>query len=153
MLVPGLNGLAAPYWRTDLDTTFLPSRRGYSVGQQLRAGMESIAHLVADIVAALPENVRPPENAAIHCGGGMARPPLLQFQADILGRTLVLHRRREATARGVALRLARALGWDDFGLIAAAGERRYQPDMPGKERNEHRQRWRQAVKKVLERPT
>ncbi|MCH7939495.1 MAG: hypothetical protein IID13_07100 [Candidatus Marinimicrobia bacterium] len=149
VLVPGLNGLAAPYWRADLDTTFLPSRRGYSVGQQLRAGMESIAHLVADIVAALPENVRPSASATIHCGGGMARPALLQFQADMLGRTLVLHRRREATARGVALRLAQALGWDDFGLIAAAGERRYQPDMSGKARNEHRDRWRQAVKKVL----
>ncbi len=115
----------------------------------MRAGMESIAHLVADIVAALPDNARPPASATIHCGGGMARPALLQFQADMLGRTLVLHRRREATARGVALRLAQALGWDEFGLIAAAGERRYQPDMSGKARSDHRQRWRRAVKKVL----
>ncbi len=150
VLVPGLNGLAAPYWLADVNTTFLPSRRGYSVGQQLRAGMESIAHLVADIAAALPENIRPSVNATIHCGGGMARPPLLQFQADLLDRPLLLHRRREATARGVALRLAQALGWDDFGLIAAAGERRYQPEMSSKKRDEHRARWRRAVKKVLE---
>ena len=149
VLVPGLNGLAAPYWRADVTTTFLPSRRGYSVGQQLRAGMESIAHLVADIVAALPENIRPPLSATIHCGGGMARPPLLQFQADMLGRPLVVHRRREATARGVVLRLAQTLGWDDFGLNTAAGESQYQPDMSSKERDEHRARWRWAVKKVL----
>ncbi len=149
VLIPGLNGLAAPYWRADVDTTFLPSRRGFSVGQQLRAGMESIAHLVADIVDALPEDVRPAVDSAIHCGGGMARPPLLQFQADLLQRQLWLHRRREATAWGVALRLAQALEWGDFGEVLQTGSSRYEPGMLSDDRKIHRARWREGIALTL----
>ncbi|MEE9464657.1 MAG: FGGY family carbohydrate kinase [Candidatus Neomarinimicrobiota bacterium] len=149
VLIPGLNGLAAPYWRADVATTFLPSRRGYSVGQQLRAGMESITHLVADIVDALPEGVRPAVNSTIHCGGGMARPALLQFQADLIQRQIWQHRRREATAWGVALRLAQVLEWDDFGEAQQTGTSRYEPVMSARERKKHRERWQEGVRQAL----
>jgi len=149
VLIPGLNGLAAPYWRADVATTFLPSRRGYSVGQQLRAGMESIAHLVADIVDALPKDARPPVSSTIHCGGGMARPPLLQFQADLLQRQIWQHCRREATAWGVALRLAQALEWGDFGKAQQTGISRYEPAMSARERKKRRACWGEAVRQAL----
>ena len=147
-LVPGVNGLAAPYWRSDIATTFIPDESGYDLSHRIRAAMESVAFLASDILVAMFEGQSPLPLKELHCGGGMARPPLLQFQADLLQHSLVLHRTREATARGVALRLAEALEWDEFGGHRSGGQR-FEPQLDRATSNAHLKRWRQAIKKIL----
>jgi len=148
ILVPGVNGLAAPYWRPDVVTTYVPHREGLSMAEQLRAGMESIAFLVADIVQAMFPDSDRFDLGEVHVGGGMARTPLLQFMSNLLQQPLHLHRVREATARGVAIRLAQALGWNDF----PSGSQRdttFTPAISPAQRDAHRQRWHRALEYVL----
>ncbi|UCD38865.1 MAG: hypothetical protein JSW54_05135 [Fidelibacterota bacterium] len=147
-MVPGVNGLAAPYWRPDIPTTFIPDQEGYAISDQLRAGMESIAFLVFDIFQAMSEGEERFTPGEIHIGGGMAQPPLLQFLADLLQHPLHLHRIREATARGVAIRLAQALRWNDF-PTAPQRETTYLPAITAGEQGDHINRWRQALAQVL----
>jgi glycerol kinase len=149
VIIPGVNGLAAPYWRPDIPTTFIPESKGYSQPEQLRAGMESIVFLVHDILQAMAVDGARLELGEIHVGGGMAQPPLLQFLADILQHPLHLHQVREATARGVAIRLAKVLGWDDF-PIGPQQETSYQPMITPSQRDAHVSRWRGALKRALD---
>ena len=149
VLVPGINGLAAPYWRPDVQTTFYPPVGDHSLGDRLRAGIASIAHLTTDIVERMAGALPDLQLTRIHCGGGMAQPPLLQLQADLLERSLHRHRIREATARGVALRLAGLLGWDDFATGSPHGHTPYTPAMTAQTRTAHRRRWQAAVEQAL----
>jgi glycerol kinase len=148
VMIPGVNGLAAPYWRPDIPTTFVPELKGHSKPEQLRAGMESIAFLVHDILQAMAADGERLDPGEIHVGGGMAQPPVLQFLADILQHPLHLHQVREATARGVAIRLAQALGWEDF-PASPQRETTFQPAIPPDQQNTHLQRWRWALKRAL----
>ena len=149
VLVPGINGLAAPYWRPDVQTTFQPPDGEHSLGDRLRAGIASIAHLTTDIVERMEGALADHPLTHIRCGGGMAQPPLLQLQADLLERPLQRRRIREATARGVALRLARSLGWDDFTAGGPPGGTRYTPAMTAQARTGHRRRWKSALDTAL----
>ncbi|UCD37552.1 MAG: hypothetical protein JSW54_12090 [Fidelibacterota bacterium] len=151
VMVPGLNGLAAPYWWSDISTTFIPGKEGYSPNDRLRAGMESIAFLAYDILQAMSESRQQFDLGEIHVGGGMAQAPLLQFLSDLLQHPLHLHRIREATARGVAIRLAEALKWTDF-PTGPQRETTFQPAITAMERDEHLTRWRQALSQVLGAP-
>ncbi|MFC1483704.1 FGGY family carbohydrate kinase [Candidatus Neomarinimicrobiota bacterium] len=149
VMIPGVNGLAAPYWRPDIPTTFVPDLKGHSQPEQLRAGMESIAFLVHDILQSMGAGGKRLDLGEIHVGGGMAQPPLLQFLADLLQHPLHLHQVREATARGVAIRLAQALGWDDL-PASPQREKTYEPAITTGQRDNHITRWRQALTKVLD---
>jgi glycerol kinase len=148
VMIPGVNGLAAPYWRSDIPTTFIPDKRDYAENEELRAGMESVAFLVSDILQAMSEGEEGFVPGEIHIGGGMAQPPLLQFLADILQHPLHLHRVREATAHGVAIRLAQALKWPDF-PTRPERETSYQPAVNAGQRDGHINRWRRALEQAL----
>ena len=148
-MIPGVNGLAAPYWRPDIPTTFSPDPEGYSHAEQLRAGMESVGFLAHDILDAMGKAGKHPDLSEIHVGGGMAQPPLLQFLADILRQPLHLHRVREATARGVAIRLAQTLGWDDFPAGPQRGTTLRPVTSPALQAA-HLRRWQHALKCALD---
>lgn len=100
-MIPGMYGIAAPYWKETAVTEFIGKGEGLSKEVQLRAGMESIAFLVADILEKL-RNLRGLEINRIMAAGGAARPPLLQFQADLLGMPVRHSSISEATALGCA---------------------------------------------------
>lgn len=148
VMIPGINGLAAPYWRPEIPTTFIPGTAGYSQSAQLRAGMESIAFLVSDILQAIYTGEKQLELGEIHIGGGMAQSPLLQFLADILQHPLHLHQVRQATARGIAIRLAETLGWPDF-HTEPQRQKTFPPVIPPYQQTAHLQRWQRALECAL----
>jgi glycerol kinase len=77
----------------------------------------------------------------------------LQCQADVLGLPVLAAAQSEATAQGAAYLAGLAAGvWPDLGgLRKLAGEaRRYEPRLPEEERQRRLQRWRKAVKAVID---
>ncbi len=101
IMLPGMYGIAAPYWKETAPTVFVGEGQLPPQEVLLRSGMESIAFLVADILAQL----RKINGLTLHeitAAGGAARPPLLQFQADLLGIPIRHSSITDATALGCA---------------------------------------------------
>ena len=102
----------------------------------LRAGMESIAYLVADILDRL-KTVPGLEINQITAAGGAARPSLLQFQADILGLPVVHASIADATALGCAFLAGLQVGfWRDIEEIRSIiqGDQTFYPRLSPSQR-------------------
>ena len=95
----------------------------------LRAGMEAVAYRIALVVDKLSELL--PKDLRVVAGGGALRnsPAWLQIITDVLGRTVVLTRIEEASARGAALLAFEALEFiKDLNEIPVIIENSYHPD-------------------------
>ncbi|MDP6509406.1 MAG: glycerol kinase GlpK [Chloroflexota bacterium] len=115
VFVPAFVGLGAPHWD--------PAARGliHGLTQEagpahiVRAGLESIAHQVADVaeIMALESGVAPSE---IRVDGGAAQNDLLmQMQADFIGCRVARPANVETTAMGSALLTGLEIGfWNDL---------------------------------------
>ena len=113
-MLPGMYGIAAPYWKEAAPTLFSGPGERPSVEVEIRAGMESVAFLVADILERLNQ-VPGFEVRRIMAGGGAGRRPLLQFQADILGMPIRHLSMTDATALGCAFVTGLQAGfWKDI---------------------------------------
>ena len=113
-MIPGMYGVAAPYWKEAAPTEFKGGRDTPSLEILLRAGMESIAFFVADILDQL-RKIPGVEIHQITAAGGAARQPLLQFQADLLGLPILHSSIADATALGCAFLTGLQVGfWRDI---------------------------------------
>jgi glycerol kinase len=113
-MVPGMYGIAAPYWKETVLTEFVGNGDSPSPEIQLRAGMESIAFLVADILDRL-QSLPKIKIDRITAAGGAARRPLLQFQTDLLGIPICHSSIADATALGCAFLTGLHMGlWKDI---------------------------------------
>ncbi|MEG2436519.1 MAG: FGGY-family carbohydrate kinase, partial [Ruthenibacterium sp.] len=80
----------------------------------IRAAQESIAYQVADLVAAMERDTGLPMTKLKADGGASRDKFLMQFQADILDRTVCRPMIRETTALGAAYLAGLAVGlWHD----------------------------------------
>ncbi|HVP18412.1 MAG TPA: FGGY family carbohydrate kinase, partial [Spirochaetia bacterium] len=83
-LVPAFAGLGAPHWVHGIGALITGLTRDSGRGHIIRAGLESIAYQVRDLVEAMAEKAALPK--CLHAGGGATRNRfLMQFQADMLG--------------------------------------------------------------------
>jgi glycerol kinase len=116
--VPALAGLGAPYWAPDARGQLSGLHLGTERGHLARAVAEGIAASVALLVSAACEDLGRPL-ASLRVDGGLTRSRLLmQAQADLLQRPVVICRTPDATALGVAA-LAR-LGTGDAASVGEA---------------------------------
>lgn len=108
VFVPALNGIGSPWWRPDAVGTITGLTASTTRAQIARAGIDSVAHQVCDIVDALdPTRALP----LLHAGGGAtASEVLMQAQADLLGRTLLVSAVADISPLGAAALAWRALG-------------------------------------------
>ncbi|MGD8366886.1 MAG: FGGY family carbohydrate kinase [Desulfobacterales bacterium] len=102
IMLPGMYGIAAPYWKESAPTLFDGGSGRPEPAVRLRAGIESIAFLVADIFEGL-ETVQDLAVDRIVAAGGSAKGPLLQCVADVLGRVVFRAAIEDATALGCAM--------------------------------------------------
>lgn len=147
ILVPGMFGIAAPYWHEEKVWEFVGTGAVPNESVLLRAAMESIAFLVADCLERI-------EGASVSvrevfAAGGASRDPLLQFQADLLG--LPVHRSsvKEATALGCGLLAGLAGGfWEDPEAIQhpVHTETTFQPTLSPSERRDLLDRWHRVLR-------
>lgn len=114
VFVPALNGLGAPWWDASVAGSLVGLDAATTRAEIARAGIESVAHQVCDVVDAMdPDGAQP----ALHAGGGATASDLLmQTQADLLGRTLLVSSIADISPLGVA-----ALGFEAAGGVFVPG--------------------------------
>ncbi len=148
LMVPGMYGIAAPYWKETVRTEFEGKGDSPSPEIQLRAGMESIAFLVADILDRL-QSLSGLQIDRITAAGGAARRPLLQFQADILELPIHHSSIADATALGCAFLTGLSMGfWKDTKEIKPLTrvEEIFYPQMSIDQRQSLLNRWHELLR-------
>ena len=117
-IVPAFTGLGAPYWDMYARGAIVGITRGTTQNHIIRAAEESIAYQSYDLVHAMELDVGQPITALKVDGGASRDQFLMQFQADILNKTVLRPAIRETTALGAAYLAGLATGvWKDRGEI------------------------------------
>lgn len=122
-LVPGFNGLAAPWW--DAEATGLLTGLSLSTGpaQVARSALESTAFQVADVVDAIRAQGVVVDRILAD-GGGSGNDTLMQIQADLAGVTVERSARPDVSALGAAyLAGLRAGLWTEDQLVDLVEQR------------------------------
>jgi glycerol kinase len=147
--VPALTGLGSPHWDPYARGTIVGITRGTGREHLVRAALEAIAYQTVDAVDAM-EQASGKRLAELRAdGGATANGWLMQFQADVLGRPVVVPEIAETTALGAAYLAGVGMGiWtvdQVSGLWREAA--RYEPRMSEDERRSLLERWRNAVER------
>ncbi len=116
--VPALTGLGAPHWDQYAKGSIYGLTRGATAAHIARAAIEGIAFQTMDIVNAMERDAGV-ELKELKVDGGASRDNLLmQFQADILGTSVIRPTVTETTALGAAYLAGLAVGyWEDIDHI------------------------------------
>ena len=151
-VVPAFTGLGAPYWDMYARGAIVGLTRGAGRNHIIRATLESIAHQTADVLHAMEQDTGTEFPELRVDGGASANSFLMQFQSDIIGRTILRPRVQETTALGAACLAGLAVGfWKDRAEVRncwTVGER-YEPHMPPEERIAIRRGWQKAVTRAM----
>ncbi|MFA6288319.1 MAG: glycerol kinase GlpK [Opitutaceae bacterium] len=110
-LVPAFAGLGAPHWDPYARGTLVGITRGTNRAHLCRAALEAIAFQSADLIACMEKDGGLPLKELRVDGGASRSRPLLQFQADLLGTTVVRPKCVETTALGAAYLAGLAVGY------------------------------------------
>ena len=110
--VPALAGLGAPWWDARARGVISGLHQACGPATFARAALEAIAYQVADVFQVMEEcsgSTRP--NPLNVDGAPTKNLWLMQFQADLLQRELIISHHEEVSALGAALLAGKALGW------------------------------------------
>ncbi len=147
-LVPAFTGLGAPHWDMYARGCIVGLTRGTTRAHLARAAEESIAYQVADLVGAMERDTGV-RMQRLNADGGAARDSfLMQFQADLLGRTVCRPAILETTALGAALLAGLAVGvWSGTDEIRRGrqADTIFAPDMTPSRRELLLAGWNRAV--------
>ena len=146
--VPAFTGLGAPYWDMYARGAIVGITRGTKREHIIRAAQESIAYQSYDLVAAMEKDTGI-HMTELNVDGGASRDRfLMQFQADILNKTVRRPMIRETTALGAAYLAGLATGvWSGLDEIRAQWtlDKLYEPDMDAAGREKLLAGWHKAV--------
>jgi glycerol kinase len=146
--VPAFSGLYAPYWKDSARGVITGLTRYANKGHIARAALEATAYQTREVVEAMEADSGIALEQLRTDGGMVANDLLMQFQADILDRTVVRPAMRETTALGAAYAAGLAVGFykDTDDLIANwSVDRVWKPQMPDAQRADHYKQWKKAV--------
>lgn len=150
-VVPAFTGLGAPYWEPSARGAILGLTRGSEKAHIVRACLEAIAYQTVDVLNAMEEDTKA-LNVIKADGGACANNFLMQFQADILGRTITRPKNVESTATGAAYLAGLGAGiWTDTDeLLSLSGNLdEFRPSMEDAVRKDLLKGWNNAVRRVL----
>jgi glycerol kinase len=146
--VPAFSGLYAPYWKTSARGVIAGLTRHSNKSHIARAALEATAFQTREVLEAMAKDSGIPL-AVLRTDGGMVENSLLmQFQADILNIPVVRPAVTETTAQGAAYAAGLAVGfYRDLDDLRAnwAVERRWEPRMDEKTREDLFRSWKKAV--------
>ena len=150
--VPALTGLGAPYWDQYAKGCMYGISRGTTAAHIARAALEGIAFQTMDIVNAMQKDAGV-ELAGLKVDGGASRNNLLmQFQADILGTSVIRPKVTETTALGAAYLAGLAVGyWESIDHIKSqwAVDASFTPSAPEEKVRELKAGWADATERTL----
>ena len=150
VVVPALQGLAAPHWRTDVRGAMFGLNRSTTSDDIVRGTLDGIACRVYEVVMAMSQDLgqRPPYLKVD--GGPSGNPYLMQMIADLLNLDVKVSAALEATAIGIAnLAGVSALGttFDDLSKNWKS-ETTYTPKMSAADRENKLAQWNKALDAV-----
>lgn len=150
--VPGLAGLAAPYWRPQAHGSLTGVTLASSRTQVVGAVLEGLAAAVAGLCQAVDQGLPSPV-AALRVDGGLTRSrALMQMQADLLQRPVEVYAIPDATALGAAAFARLGLGHVRTlaEAIAGAGDNKtvYEPAADPAFAAERIAQWQAAVERT-----
>jgi len=150
-LVPAFAGLGAPHWDPYARGTIVGMTRGTTAGHIARAALEGIAYQAFDVIQAMEADAGQPLAELRVDGGASRNDHLMQFQADMLGVSVVRPRITETTALGAAYLAGLATKlWSGPDEVAAQWreDRRFDPSMDDDERQERLTLWGHALERA-----
>jgi len=147
--VPALTGLGSPHWDPYARGTIVGITRGTGREHLARAALEAIAYQTVDAVDAMEEASGKRLAELRADGGATANAWLMQFQADVLGRPVVVPEIAETTALGAAYLAGVGTGAWTIEQVSRLWREaaRYEPRMREDERRSLLERWRKAVER------
>ena len=166
--VPAFTGLSAPHWDRDAVGLLTGLTGGTTRAHLARAGLEAVSHQVADVIEALvttDSTEEVPLERLVADGGASASAALMQVQADLLGREVVVSASPHASAFGAAdlaaYVLDKSAGLDRLDRLdrLARLDRRtefratFTPSLNDDERVRRRTTWEAAIRRSRSLPT
>jgi glycerol kinase len=147
-IVPAFSGLYAPYWKESARGVIAGLTRYANKGHLARAVLEAVAFQTREVVEAMEQDSGIALESLRVDGGMVGNELLMQFQADILDRPVVLPEIQETTSLGAAYAAGLAVGF-----FSSAGQLReqwrksksWQPAMQSAQRERMYREWKKAV--------
>lgn len=151
-LVPAFAGLSAPYWDSRARAAIVGMSRGTKKAHIVRAAEESMAYQIRDILDLMVEESDAVLKELRTDGGPTKDHFLMQFQADILGISVVPSLMEELSAAGSSHMAGFAVGlWnskEELASLCTAGTI-YRPTMERSMANRFYRGWQAAVARIL----
>lgn len=147
-IVPAFSGLYAPYWRDTARGVIAGLTRYANRGHIARAVLEATAFQTREVVEAMEADAGV-QLEQLRTDGGMVNNELLmQFQADLLGRTVLRPAMKETTALGAAYAAGLACGVyrsvEDL-VSKWAVDQSWEPQIGEAQRERLYRQWKKAV--------
>lgn len=101
-LIPAFSGLGAPYWQMERKASISGLTFSSTKAHLVRAALESIPYQIKDIVVAMEQDTGVPLAELAVNGGLTANGFVLQFLADLLGKSVVNQGTPDVSAQGAA---------------------------------------------------
>ncbi len=151
--VPAFSGLFAPHWRSDARGVIAGLTSFVEKGHLARAVLEATAFQSKEVEDAVDADGDVPLTD-LKVDGGMVHDELLmQFQADILGVSVIRPKVAETTALGAAYAAGLAVGfWEGFDDLREnwGKDRQWDPQMDAEARDATYRQWKKAVERTLD---
>ena len=152
-LVPAFSGLFAPYWRSDARGVIAGLTRSVTRAHLARAALEATAFQTREVVDAMAADTGAGLGSLRVDGGMVGNDLLMQFQADLLGVSVVRPTVAETTSLGAAFAAGLAVGyWSSLDELRRCWteDRRWEPAMPLAEREHLLGEWKKAVTRCFD---
>ena len=150
--VPALTGLGAPHWDQYAKGSIYGLSRGSTAAHIARAALEGIAFQTMDIVNAMQRDAGVTLKELKVDGGASRNNLLMQFQADILGTSVIRPIVTETTALGAAYLAGLAVGyWESIDHIKSQWgvEMEFKPEAAQETVADLKAGWADAISRTL----
>jgi glycerol kinase len=147
-MVPAFSGLYAPYWKESARGVITGLTRFATKAHLARAVLEAVAFQTREVADAMEQDSGIRLSVLRVDGGMVGNNLLMQFQADILDRPVVLPATQETTSLGAAYAAGLAVGF--FSSVEElcgqwSEARSWKPEMDNEKRERLYRDWKKAV--------
>ncbi|MBW4028640.1 MAG: glycerol kinase GlpK [Acidobacteria bacterium] len=147
-IVPAFSGLYAPYWKQNARGIVAGLTRFANRGHLARAALEAVAYQTLDVVEAMEADAKMSFDQLRVDGGMVGNELLMQFQADILNRSVLRPAMQQTTALGAAYAAGLSSGfYQNLAELKAnwSIDRTWQPSLHEARRIQLHNQWKKAV--------
>jgi glycerol kinase len=151
--VPAFSGLFAPYWRGDARGVIVGLTRYINKGHIARAALEATAWQSREVADAMEADSGVKLKELKVDGGMVYNDLLMQFQADVLGVTVIRPQVAETTALGAAYAAGLAVGfWNSYEDLRQnwGKDKEWAAQMDPSEREREYAQWKKAVTRTFD---